>query len=541
MLYQKGLLLAKLETTFRTDSSPVETIGAFDFVDADVTVGTDVIAETGHGFQTADGPVMLTNVGGALPTGLAVDTNYWIIRVDADNIKLAATRALAIAGTAVDITAAAGSGTHTLTFRRSDAFLVIDPDFDPNLTVVERENVTPHLSPDPIIVARKYATITFQHEVRGNGVITDPLLAPELGTLLRGCGYAETEYGESGSETETILNDTPIPVNGPTGVFTYTKTTAYGGTLPRTVIMVCTTGGGSGAAVFSIFSPAVGNQAEVYLTAQGMTEDTAFQLVDDTPAADAEITVAVGGITTSFVAGDTYVFQLAPAGHYYEPISASFESLTLYLYFDGVLHQLTGAMGTFTIEGTGGGFATLSFTFTGDYVDPTDVALPSSPVYVTDGGDAIIPPQVELANLYAMGGQDGDSTSAVTMARDFNRCAEAFSVDGANNVVPRTCINAADANAGSQLTNRGPTAGFNPEAELEATHPFWSLLSDGTRVVWGLRVGSVQGNVLAIQAPYAQYSELGYGNRDEIRTYDVNIRLSTPTGAGNDELRLVFC
>lgn len=85
----------------------------FDFVDGDVTTGTDVINETGHGFLTGEGPFRLTTTG-TLPAGLAVATNYWAIRVDDDNFKCAATRADAIAGTAVDITAAAGGGTHTV-------------------------------------------------------------------------------------------------------------------------------------------------------------------------------------------------------------------------------------------------------------------------------------------------------------------------------------------------------------------------------------------------------------------------------------------
>ena len=84
------------------------------FVDGDVTVGSDQIAETAHGYLTGEGPVRLTNSGGALPAGLAVNTNYWIIRVDDDNLKFADNRADAIAGTATDITAAAGGGTHTV-------------------------------------------------------------------------------------------------------------------------------------------------------------------------------------------------------------------------------------------------------------------------------------------------------------------------------------------------------------------------------------------------------------------------------------------
>lgn len=83
------------------------------FVDGDVTVGTDVIARTSHGFTTGEGPVRLSS-SGTLPAGLAVDTNYWIIAVDINTIAFATSRANAIANTRVDITAAAGGGTHTI-------------------------------------------------------------------------------------------------------------------------------------------------------------------------------------------------------------------------------------------------------------------------------------------------------------------------------------------------------------------------------------------------------------------------------------------
>lgn len=85
------------------------------FADGDVTVDpTNTIDITSHGYQTGDGPFQLTNSGGALPTGLAAGTNYWVIAVDDDTIQLALSEALALAGTAVAITAAAGGGTHNI-------------------------------------------------------------------------------------------------------------------------------------------------------------------------------------------------------------------------------------------------------------------------------------------------------------------------------------------------------------------------------------------------------------------------------------------
>jgi hypothetical protein len=82
------------------------------FVDADVTVATDLITIASHGFAT--GLKVAATTGGTLPAGLSA-TNYWVIKVSSSTFKLASSAANALVGTVVDITAAAGGGTHTLT------------------------------------------------------------------------------------------------------------------------------------------------------------------------------------------------------------------------------------------------------------------------------------------------------------------------------------------------------------------------------------------------------------------------------------------
>ncbi len=82
------------------------TIGTFT-----VTIATPaVVTLTSHGLQTADGVYLTTT--GALPTGLAVNTRYWVIRVDANTFNLASSQANALAGTAI-ATSGSQSGTHT--------------------------------------------------------------------------------------------------------------------------------------------------------------------------------------------------------------------------------------------------------------------------------------------------------------------------------------------------------------------------------------------------------------------------------------------
>lgn len=80
------------------------------FVPGDVTVGTDSISSTAHGLETGD--IVQVSSDDTLPTGLSAATDYFVIRVDADTIQLAASLEDAEAGSPVTITAA-GAGNHS--------------------------------------------------------------------------------------------------------------------------------------------------------------------------------------------------------------------------------------------------------------------------------------------------------------------------------------------------------------------------------------------------------------------------------------------
>lgn len=77
---------------------------------------TDTITSTAHGLS--DGDILrLTNSGGALPGGLAADTDYYVIQATADTFKVSTAQG----GAAIDITST-GTGTHSW----HDTFLLPD-------------------------------------------------------------------------------------------------------------------------------------------------------------------------------------------------------------------------------------------------------------------------------------------------------------------------------------------------------------------------------------------------------------------------------
>lgn len=77
----------------------------------DVDIANDVVTVAAHGLKTGD-PVHVTT-SSALPTGLSVDTAYYAIVTNSNQIGFATSVANAIAGTKVDITAV-GTGTQTV-------------------------------------------------------------------------------------------------------------------------------------------------------------------------------------------------------------------------------------------------------------------------------------------------------------------------------------------------------------------------------------------------------------------------------------------
>lgn len=139
------------------------------FVDAAVNTGTNRINVVGHGF-VATNTVRLMSTG-ALPAGLSSLTLYYIRFVDADNFELALTSG----GAAVDITGAAGGGTHTIMHASSAS--ATEP-----ATVGSILTVTPAFDPPPA----SSEEFTYEHKANANGTQTTAILSQHYGLLRNG-------------------------------------------------------------------------------------------------------------------------------------------------------------------------------------------------------------------------------------------------------------------------------------------------------------------------------------------------------------------
>ena len=261
-------------------------------------------------------------------------------------------------------------------------------------------------------------------------------------------------------------------------------------------------------------------------------------------------TVTVGTVTT-FVLNDAWTLTTKPVGFEYLPVSTAIESVTIYMYFDGVLHRMTGARGTFTIEGTGGELALFNFTFTGNFETVADAALPAATFETT------IPTQVELVKLHINEDVDATAPKPQVPIADIapvcgtyedqvngnidTLCAGSFSFDLGGEVQPRECINEADSFKGAIFTSRAPSGSIDPELELVATHDFWGLLASADVLGWQVQVGQVRGNVVRLESPSVQYAGLSYAERSGLRVLEADLRFAGSAPAfADDEILIAF-
>jgi hypothetical protein len=239
------------------------------------------------------------------------------------------------------------------------------------------------------------------------------------------------------------------------------------------------------------------------------------------PAWASALLPACGMVETDAAAGSS---GSNPAEAIFNPTSdsaaAPMKTATLYIYYDGALQKVTGAMGTWSLTGQAGGVAKMQFTFTGVYAGTSDVALPASAFTFTDP----VPPIVQSALLVY-----GTNTDLIV---------DTFKLDIGNQVQERTDVNAVQGLHGVRITDRTPTGSFDPEAVTEADHPFWGDMANGTLNPLTLQIGATPGNEVIFAAPKVQITGMAYQDRKGIRAYTAT--LSPRRNSGNDELSITF-
>lgn len=193
---------------------------------------------------------------------------------------------------------------------------------------VGRDLIKPYLANFEQLNANTHCEIEMEVEIAGSGIAG---VAPAYGPLLRACAMSETITTSSAaitrsSSTATVTSAAHGFANGDTVKISGASQTEYNGTF----------------------------------VISNVATNTFDYTVTGTPATPAT--------------GTPLLYKTAQ----YDPISASFESVTIYANNDGVLHKMTGCRGTVEFNIAARQIPTMKFKFVGLYNAPTDTALPST-------------------------------------------------------------------------------------------------------------------------------------------------------------------
>lgn len=210
----------------------------------------------------------------------------------------------------------------------------------------------------------------------------------------------------------------------------------------------------------------------------------------------------------------------------YNPVSAAFDSLTIYYSVDGVQHKMLGCRGTVSL-GMGEGERPLyKFTFTGldggvaAAADPTLTLTPwKTPVVVTNQNST----GIKLGATYAAGVLTGGTAYP----------GRGINIDVGNQVQYQPLLGSQTV----QITNREMTGSCQLDLAAAETVTFMAAINANTLTTLSFEHGNAEGAKFIFFAPTVQRINPTYQDYNGNVHFGMDLRF-TPS-AGNDEMHIV--
>jgi hypothetical protein len=203
----------------------------------------------------------------------------------------------------------------------------------------------------------------------------------------------------------------------------------------------------------------------------------------------------------------------------YAGVSSSFSSATLYCFYDGTRHKITGARGTVTFNMTAGQFPTASFQFIGIYNAPDGTA--ASTFTVANQAAAL----------------EVNDTNVTTCTFHGVTSTRLESIDLALN---NTLLYKETASSQEVLiTDRAAGGTAVIEAPVIGTTDFFAKAVDSATGASTIVIGATGGNIVTLNAPQTDITGCSYGDTNGVISLSMPY-LALPTTAGNNEVSLVF-
>jgi hypothetical protein len=204
----------------------------------------------------------------------------------------------------------------------------------------------------------------------------------------------------------------------------------------------------------------------------------------------------------------------------YAGVSSSFDSATIYCFYDGTRHKITGARGTVSFNMTAGQFPTASFVMTGIYNAPDDTAL---------SGTFTVANQAAALEI-----NDTNVTTAtfhgVTSVR-----LESLDLALNNEVLYKETASSQEV----LITNRTPGGTAVIEAPAVGTTDYFAKATAVATGNSSFVIGATGGNIITLTMAQTDITGVSYGDTNGVISLSMPY-LALPTTSGNDEISLAF-
>ena len=204
----------------------------------------------------------------------------------------------------------------------------------------------------------------------------------------------------------------------------------------------------------------------------------------------------------------------------YAPISTTFESATLYCFYDGTRHKITGARGTVSFNLTAGQFAVASFQLIGIYNAPDGTALSGS---------------FTVANQAAAIEINDTNVTTCTFHGVTSTRLESIDLALNNELLFKETASSQEV----LITNRAAGGTAVIEAPAVGTTDFFAKAAASATGSTSIVLGATSGNIVTMNAVQTDITGISYGDTNGVISLSMPY-LALPTTAGNNEMSLVF-
>lgn len=218
-----------------------------------------------------------------------------------------------------------------------------------------------------------------------------------------------------------------------------------------------------------------------------------------------------------------------PSRAEYGLLSTAQKTITIYWYDDGVLHKMTGCIGNVKLSAKVGGTFDASFDFMGVYNTITATANASGTFTSWK-----TPPTLTKANVVDITLGGTYATGVLTGGTVYPSTGLTLDMGNKNQFTPLLSTESMD------ITDRDIVGSveFDLTAAQEVT--FMSNVVSNSTQSMALTIGTVAGNKNMVYAPTVQMTNPKKSSLNGRRTLAYDLRLlPSPTGSGNDELKLI--